>query len=1374
MTIQPNFHWQFNEREGSGTTDSISGVKGGFASVSFQLHGRIGPAIRFHSKSSRVQFVSDEVGQFGTSDFTIAFGMLIISTHRQDGLDIIGNRSSSGHGNWVSLRLVDRTGLQFEVDEDRNATHYIKVRANKILKAKRWFHVAIVREGRTLKIYVDGVLQAEATSDTGIANIDNGVALRLGHYREETPTARYEDLRIYHTALNAVQVQNLIPPPNRLLRPGQVELTGMTDAMIILSQSETDLFQYTGDFQKLRLGPNTGATLYRGADFTGTFQKLYADVPEIRFTKLGTFPRSVHIWSSVGEPFTGNWIIKAPNGQNLSRSQHTLTTSSNHAQDELFSFHYQPNFDLPLLIPSNAEEITLLSVGDESAVLVVDDSEVDEDAFSITHPEREEWLTLRSDNSFSWTQQQSDRAIFHRVAKLADNEGQVGELKTGEVALYQHNAYKGNTWVLSDNQHNLAGKFGTLREFTGLDNQISSIRLGPNTGITIFANENLTTREENRETEIEDITNNVPDLKETQVGDNTISSLKIFRTVAPETIFTSVTSKLSQDYRMVDDVLEEFSAYRTILHLASQVTEIEVSATDLTTIEVAGNVHEIDELRSVTLSSNLLQQIMITSEADGLSTPGLKFRTSNMVENQFVVIFPHRDAHEQIAALEDDALWNATDAQGNLIIDQTKHSRAEIASVQNTIKRTMATVVTTDDEADPNANVKAVSGLNPVISKKQIISGDMIENPWTLNFQPPPTATISDGSAGLVQELPNIWEEPLEQDNFEQLLAQAEITSAGDIGKIDSTVALRAGGFFGSIGDALKNAASVTLGVFNGALNAIIKVGERIIRFVLDTAKKVADFVTAVVEQVVEAIQQFIEFLQFIFDWDDILETQQYIENTIFLALDSAIGMANTAKDAVSDFIDTLQETIEDGINSIIRELGFEPSQVRSGPEFEIPEGVHWFLNKLLEAFQFTPFSLLLDLITGAGSESDDNEDEPLEQAFQHLLAALEDLVGVATRVSEGLFETVETLLTDPQRPELALVEILETFRDAGIQALDFGENIAFAILDAFIAAIDLIRDILSGEMRIPFISDLLDLIGAGPFKPIKMITMIVALPLTAASKLTTGEAPFKNLALPEFPDQVDTSVQTRIVSLADEPEPDKEHTIRKMKGFGEAAIWADTINGIITFFLDAVPEDVDDEGVTTLPFEIASIGLNWVSWLSSFPGSPVEPGGYPYNFFKDKHQIPKDLSNNENRQMFLEWMIWGYRTTTLTYETVLLIVSTIKGDTSILPKQLSRRANVVTTSISTFIALGDLALSGYYFSLIPKDDDTRGVQIASEVIGLAPAIFSGLRHVPSSTPAGIGAIVTLGTINIIAGTLPLTTGRTLLDADIDEFRAGG
>ncbi|MCG8350765.1 MAG: LamG domain-containing protein, partial [Chloroflexales bacterium] len=890
MTVQPTYHWQFEEGEGSVAKDRVEGVQGTLRRVLWEEHGRIGNAIRLRGNGAYVNF-GNVVGQFGTSDFTVAFGMKFIDRHGENDLDIIGNRTTSGHGNWFSLRQ-ERAKITFEVDENGKGKNYAVAKTNdlSVLKQRKWHHIAVVREGRTLKIYIDGELAAQGASTTGVANIQNGAALKLGDTRRGTAVSRYEDLRIYHTALNAIQVQNLAPSVNRLLRAGELELVAIDDAAVILTQDVEDLSRYSKQFQKLRLGPNTGATLYQKTNFGGVAQKLYAGIPEIRFTRLGAFPRSIHIWSPAGEPFTGKWIIKAPNGQYLSRSGASLTTAPHRLLDELFVFHYNLNHDQPQLIPVTDQKGLLLKVDDEPAVLLVDDSESHKDAFSIVNTSHDQWLQLNQDTTLSWTQQHEDRSVFFRVVKMADNEGQVGELSPGEVALYEHRAYWGKTWILSDSEHDVAGNYTSLQSFHGLDNQTSSIRLGPDTGVTLFANENQEVTTAKRETEIEDFVENVPDLKEAQVGDDALSSIKIFRTVAPETVFTSFTTKLSQDYRMVGNNLEEFSAYRTILRFAPGAGEVEVSATDLTTIEVEGTTYEIDEERSVTLGPNAMNRIMITSEADGINTPGLKFRTSDMAENERVVIFPDREVHQQIAELEDDALWNATDAQGNLIVDRQAHSHAEVASIQNTIKKTMATVTYAAD-----APAAKRSARSRIPSASRAISSAAITNPWILTFEPASvnndspsiaarTATL--GSASAPNDSPvhaRIREEEISHEEFTRLLSQAAQSHETAKGRFASRR-----GLFARIKEAVKKAVSVVVGFVKDVIHVIVKTAEDIIDFVVDTAEKVGAFVEAVVEKVVTAIKKFVEFLQFLFDWGDILETQRYLVRAINSGFDSA------------------------------------------------------------------------------------------------------------------------------------------------------------------------------------------------------------------------------------------------------------------------------------------------------------------------------------------------------------------------------------------------------------------------------------------------------------------------------------------------------
>jgi len=1237
MTVQPTYHWQFNEREGSVTRDEIKDVEANLVNSSFQGHGRIGPAILLSDLKNHVQF-SGGVGQFGINDFTIAFGMNILSTHDQDKLDIIGNRSVGQHDNWFALRLINKKRLRFEVDEDHNGTNHVFAQTEPILTASNWYHVAIVREGLTLRIYVDGAKQAEATSKTGKADIANDVDLRLGHYVEGTAKASYEDLRIYDTALSDAEIRSLIPPQKPILLPGQIELVAVDNASVILSQDETDLSRYSTEFQRLRLGPDTGVTLYHDNNFEGVSQKLYADIPEIRSTKVDAFPKSIQIWSSIGAPFTGKWIISAGNGQYLHQNKNQLESSKQHSSGGFFTFQYNPQTHRTLLIPANNTEMPLLKVGDENAsILVVDNSEFQRAAFSIVHSSGDKWLKLNG--RLSWTEERNDRTLFYRVMKVADSEEQVGEITEGEVALYQHASYHGKAWVLSDYEPGVNGDFKDLSDFDGLNNTISSLRLGPNTGVTLFANEEQMFDEATRETEIEDHLKNIPDMGETQIKHDNASSLKIFREVKPDAIFTSYVSKLSEDYRLVGDELERFSAYRTTLRFASTDVKVEISATDTTTIEVEDTLYEIDEVRSVILQPNVLNRMMITSEADGLSTPGLKFRTQEMAENERVIIFPHEEVHKQIAELEDDALWDAEDAEGNPIVDKNRFSKTEIASVQNTISQAMATVVTTPDDpiisdaaSIPVAlsNFKSVSGFSRVISTQQRVSADVIDKPWTLNFQPPPiTSSISGGSAGLVAMPDSIWEEPVEQNSFEQLFAQAEpaVEPVKIIGpaSVDGTFAIRSSvrGFFGSIGDAIKDAAKVTLGVLDGAFSAIVTIGGQIVRFVLDTAKRVADFVEAVVQKVVKGIKQFIEFLQFLFDWDAILETKDFLVDTINNALDSASDMVEAAKEPVDTFFNDLQEDLDTGFDNLIELLGVNPDKDGG---FELPEAAEWFLSKIMGGGD------------GLAEEAKDKvSDElaeitnlsPIVQTFLEILDEIQSVTEVGTQIrDEALFEIIESLIENPLQPKLILVGLIEAMRTVASDLLKTANTVAIKFLELVIMVIDEFKKILNTKLKMPLISALFDFIGAGDLTILNLAGLLVAIPATIISKIMFGEAPFQDVPKPEFP-AGNVALRTSSVQAGEEQTVDDEEKRkqrRKIRGFGTVALGADLFNGLISTYLDMVPHDLDDipnindlrsteknvaieNTLAKLKFntklEVLSVVLSWMSWFGSFPASP-------------------------------------------------------------------------------------------------------------------------------------------------------------------------
>ncbi|MDB9353098.1 LamG domain-containing protein, partial [Nodularia spumigena CS-588/05] len=173
-----------------------------------------------HINGADNSFVSfgTQIGQFGISDFTLAFWLQTTESHRY--FDIAGNRAAGSHGNFFCIRMTgkheSRPGgiIASEVDQDQNGTNYIGVESKTAgFNDGKWHHLAVVRQGKSLKLYIDGVILGNATGN-GVANIANGNAFKLGRSlvgvdNKFAPDARYSGLRVYDTALNDSEISSL-------------------------------------------------------------------------------------------------------------------------------------------------------------------------------------------------------------------------------------------------------------------------------------------------------------------------------------------------------------------------------------------------------------------------------------------------------------------------------------------------------------------------------------------------------------------------------------------------------------------------------------------------------------------------------------------------------------------------------------------------------------------------------------------------------------------------------------------------------------------------------------------------------------------------------------------------------------------------------------------------------------------------------------------------------------------------------------------------------------------------------------------------------------------------------------------------------------
>lgn len=207
----------FAEDSGNTTMDSIGSATGTLTNVSRPSPGRygLGHAVQLQpTTSSRVDF-SQPVGQFGTSDFTVA--LWLKTAEQQRYFDIVGNRTAPSHGNFFSMRMTGNYPgqpngrISIEADQDESGTNFVAVESKITnLNDNGWHHVMAVRAGPSLTLYVDGMF-AGSSAGKGTAAIRNGNPFRLGASLAGgvSPNALYCDLGVFDQQLDAQEALHL-------------------------------------------------------------------------------------------------------------------------------------------------------------------------------------------------------------------------------------------------------------------------------------------------------------------------------------------------------------------------------------------------------------------------------------------------------------------------------------------------------------------------------------------------------------------------------------------------------------------------------------------------------------------------------------------------------------------------------------------------------------------------------------------------------------------------------------------------------------------------------------------------------------------------------------------------------------------------------------------------------------------------------------------------------------------------------------------------------------------------------------------------------------------------------------------------------------
>jgi gliding motility-associated-like protein len=191
----------------------------GFSTALDRGCGVVGNAIRFDGQGERVVISSSFIDDaFSTDDLTVSFYFKSLNTNLANTQTIMHKRVDCSNQNAFAIRYSPNTG-SFNVvfSEDLSLSTII---TQTVDPSRCWHHVALVREGPMISLYLDGVLVDTDTKATRIDLTSLNIPFALAESSCTSTDAYFEgfldELRIYGRALTDNEVRTLYLLPDRI------------------------------------------------------------------------------------------------------------------------------------------------------------------------------------------------------------------------------------------------------------------------------------------------------------------------------------------------------------------------------------------------------------------------------------------------------------------------------------------------------------------------------------------------------------------------------------------------------------------------------------------------------------------------------------------------------------------------------------------------------------------------------------------------------------------------------------------------------------------------------------------------------------------------------------------------------------------------------------------------------------------------------------------------------------------------------------------------------------------------------------------------------------------------------------------------------
>jgi hypothetical protein len=308
---------------------------------------------------------------------------------------------------------------------------------------------------------------------------------------------------------------------------------------------------------------------------------------------------------------------------------------------------------------------------------------------------------------------------------------------------------------------------------------------------------------------------------------------------------------------------------------------------------------------------------------------------------------------------------------------------------------------------------------------------------------------------------------------------------------------VESGDFFSYVADTVSEVTSFVIETIDGVITAVAEIAGQIFEFVIQCVSDVINAIGVILEQVMVFIEEVIQWIGFIFSWDDIINTKNVIKGTIKLQARSILESVDEIKTNIETGFDEMKKAIDEW-------AGLPPVDKQIDDMCANPEYQNKGLNSPEANYGINHFKKGVNQL-----QMRDKAEVKMDQEATTLIGSLENLLkNQASEIQETFELFKKEILDDIGNKSIGTI-FQKLIGIVGRLAVGTAKNIVVLMMDMVKIILSAIIDVLEATIYIPVLSWLYKEITGSDLSFIDLISLIPAIPATIYCKIILNKAPF-------------------------------------------------------------------------------------------------------------------------------------------------------------------------------------------------------------------------------------------------------------------------